>query len=89
MDLAALDIWKIVIATGFTMMGATLRYIFMQLQKIVEEDDIRQLIADHIAPEKVKNTLIYDRLIAIERKLDRLMEERMRDNGRDRDHQQD
>jgi len=85
MDLAAADIWKLVIMAGFASIGAILRYIFMQLQGIVKEDEIRQMIHDTIAPEKVKNTLIYDRLIAIERKLDRLMEERMRDNhGRDK-----
>ena len=74
-------VWEILFTAALATFGFALRYLFMKTQTIMTEDEIRQIIKDSAAPESVKQVMIYERLVHIERKLDRLMEERHKDDS--------
>lgn len=78
-----LHIWNIVLTAGLSAGGFVLKHLFHKTEQIVPEEEIRQLIHDGLAPEAVKQAMIYERLIHIEGKMDRLMEY-LRDEGRDK-----
>ncbi len=78
-----MSIWNILLTAALTVVGIIVRYLFLKTQDIVPEKEIRQMIADSIAPQIVKITMIYERLVHIEGKLDRLLEENRNDSGRD------
>lgn len=71
-----MDIWNILLTAALALGGFVIKYLFNKVQDIVPEDDIRRIVVDHIAPEQVKQSMIYERLIHIEAKLDKLMEDR-------------
>lgn len=80
-----MDIWNILITAGLAIGGFVLKYLFGKVQEIVPEPEIRQLIKDHTEPEKVKQSMIYERLIRIEGKFDKLLED-LNNHGRNTIH---
>lgn len=76
-----LHLWNIVLTAGLSAGGFVLKHLFNKTEQIVPESDIRQMIKDGIAPEAVKQAMIYERLIDLDHKVERLMEY-LRDDGR-------
>ena len=79
-----LAIWNIILASALAAGGFVIKHLFHKTEQIVPEEEIRRMITDSIAPEQVKQSMIYERLLHMESKLDRLMEYLHHEYPRDR-----